>query len=218
MAENDQVKPLAAAHHPDYHLRSDHEAMSAQYEAMSAQSNLRRKKLYIQCCGCLTVLLLIPVVVIIVLFTVFHVKNPGIRMNSVSIQQQLEVDGDQNMTLVVDVQMKNPNYASFKFGNATTVVYYDGVAVGEGRIPAGMAKARWTLQMNVTVDIVPEKVLIVQKLKSDNMSSETLNFSSYTRIVGKVKMLKIIKKNVVVVLNCSVTYNVTSQVIQDSCW
>ncbi|KAI9174796.1 hypothetical protein LWI28_022837 [Acer negundo] len=212
MSENDQVKPLGAAHHPDYHLRSDH-------EAMSAQSNLRRKKLYIQCCGCLTVLLLIPVVVIIVLFTVFHVKNPGIRMNSVSIQRQLEViDGGQNMTLLVDVQMKNPNYASFKFGNATTVVYYDGVAVGEGRIPAGMAKARRTLRMNVTVDIVPEKVLMVQRLRSDNMSSETLNFSSYTRIVGKVKMLKIIKKNVVVVLNCSFTYNVTSQAIQDSCW
>ncbi|KAK2664173.1 hypothetical protein Ddye_002747 [Dipteronia dyeriana] len=210
MAENDQVKPLATAHH----LRSDHD----DHEALSAQSNLRRKKLYIQCCGCLTVLLLIPVMVIIVLLTVFHVKNPGIRMNSVSIQRQLGVvDGDQNITLLVDVQMKNPNYASFKFGNATTVIYYDGVAVGEGRIPAGMAKARRTLRMNVTVDIVPGKVLIVQKLKSDNMSSETWNLSSYTRIVGKVKMLNIIKKNAVVVLNCSFTYNVSSQAIQDSC-
>ncbi|KAK3227918.1 hypothetical protein Dsin_007787 [Dipteronia sinensis] len=211
MADNDQVKPLAAAHH----LRSDYE----DHEAMSAQSDLRRKKLYIQCCGCLTVLLLIPVVVFIVLFTtVCHVKNPGMRMNSVSIQRQLEVvDGDQNITLLVDVQMKNPNYASFKFINATSVVYYDGVAVGEGRIPAGMAKARRTLRMNVTVDIVPAKVLMVQKLRSDNMNSETWSLSSYTRIIGKVKMLKIIKKNVVVVLNCSFTYNVSSQAIQDSC-
>ncbi|XVE57972.1 hypothetical protein DITRI_Ditri04bG0132300 [Diplodiscus trichospermus] len=204
MAEHEQVKPLAPA---AFQTRSDDE------EALSTELNLKKRK-YIQCCGCITALLLIQAVVILVLFfTVFRIHDPKIRMNSVTIQRlELLPNGslriDVNVTLLADVSVKNPNVATFKFNNSTTLVYYGGRVVGEGIHLQGKAKARRTLRRNVTVEILPEELLAVPSLTKD-IASGAFNISSYTRISGRVKILNIIKKNVVVKFNCSMTYRLS---------
>lgn len=213
---SEQVKPLAPA---EYHLRSDYED-----QAMSGgKLKLQHGRRCLQCFGCVTALLLVAVVTIIVIATVFHVKNPSIKMNSVTIQRlelsnngSIRSSGDENVTLLADVSVKNPNYNSFKYGNTTTRIYYGGVVVGEGQIPQGLAKARRTLRMNVTVDLIPEKFLTVPSLGSDILSG-SLNMSSHTRIYGKIKLLKILKKSVVVKMNCSIAYNISSQAVQEKC-
>lgn len=213
---SEQVKPLAPA---EYHLRSDYED-----QAMSGgKLTLQHRRRCLQCFGCVTALLLVAVVIIIVIATVFHVKNPSIRMNSVTIQRleflnngSVRSSGDENVALLADVSVKNPNYNSFKYGNTTTSIYYGGVVVGEGHIPQGQAKARRTLRMNVTVDLNPEKFLTVPSLRSDILS-RSLNMSSYTRIDGKIKLLKIFKKSVVLKMNCSIIYNISSQAVQQEC-
>ncbi|KAE8717183.1 hypothetical protein F3Y22_tig00110057pilonHSYRG00129 [Hibiscus syriacus] len=189
MAEHEQVKPLAPA---ALRARSDdHEA------ALSTKSN-RRKKFCIQCCGCIAALSLILAVVIIVLFfTVFYIHDPRIKMNSVTIQRLEIVNGtlrpDVNVTLLADVSVKNRNVATFKFNNSTTLVYYGGTVIGEAIHLRGEAKARSTLRRNVTVELVPEKIMAVPSFMSD-IKSGALNISSYSRISGRVKIMKIIKK------------------------
>ncbi|GMY30436.1 late embryogenesis abundant protein At1g64065-like [Fagus crenata] len=210
MAEREQVKPLAPA---GYHTsRSDEE------EILSNQLKLKQRK-YIKCCGCFTALLLILAVLIIVLaFTVFHIRDPMVRINALRIQNLELANGtvrqDVNITLIAGVSVKNPNAASFIYSNSTTTIYYHGVMVGEARIPSGKAKARHTMSMNITVDIIPSKVLAVPSLKSD-LFSGGLNMSSHTKMRGQVKILNIAKKNVVVNINCTMTYNFSSQAIQD---
>ena len=86
--------------------------------------------------------------------------------------------------------------------------------VGEANTPPGKAKARRTLHMNVTVDLIPSKLLAVPGLMSDIVSVGKLNVSSYTVIGGKVRILQIIKKYIVVRVNCTMTYNFASQAIQ----
>lgn len=212
MAEKEeQVKPLAPA---VFQFRSDED------EAFSKQLKLRQRK-YIKCCGCVTAIFLILAVIILVLsFTVFHVKNPVIRMNKITLQQ-LDLllrngtyQSDVNVTFLADVSVKNPNVASFKFNNGTTTIYYGGKMVGEARTPPGKAKAWRTFHMNVTVNIIPDKMLDVPSLMSD-LSSRVLTMTSNTIIGGKVKILKIFKKYVVVEVNCSVTYNISLQAIQE---
>ncbi|KAF8412182.1 hypothetical protein HHK36_000141 [Tetracentron sinense] len=210
MAERDQVKPLAPAAD---RLTSDED------EAMLLSKKLRRRK-YIKCCGCIMALMLIQAVTIIVLiFTVFRVKDPIIKMNGVKVQQFQLINGTipapgVNMTLIADVSVKNPNVASFKFGNTTTTLYYWGTVVGEARNPPGQAKARRTLRMNITIEIIPDRLLANPNLISD-VGSKLLTMSTYTRSGGRVKILKIIKKHVVVKMNCTVTVNITSQEIQE---
>ncbi|KAB2632835.1 hypothetical protein D8674_029082 [Pyrus ussuriensis x Pyrus communis] len=204
----EQVKPFAPAN--SHYLRSDEE------EVASLHIKLRQRK-YVHCCGCVSAVFLIIAVTAIVLgFTVFHVKDPKIKMNEVTVQRLELANGtlrtDTNITLLADVSVKNPNVASFKYSNATTLVYYSGTEVGEGRTPAGVAKARRTSRMNVTVDIVPRKILGVPGLMREVASGE-LTMTTYTRIQGKVKVV-MVKKNVVVELNCTVSYNFSSGEIQ----
>ncbi|XP_021289571.1 uncharacterized protein LOC110420539 [Herrania umbratica] len=206
MADREQVKPLAPS---AFQTRSDDE------EALSMQLKLKKRR-YIQCCGCVAALLLIQAVVILVLFfTVFRIQDPMIRLNSVTIQrleffQNGSLRTDVNVTLLADVSVKNPNVATFKFNNSTTLIYYGGRVVGEGDHLQGKAKPRRTLRRNVTVDIIPEKILAVPSLMSD-IASQALNISSYTRISGRVRILNIIKKNVVVKFNCTMTYRLSGQ-------
>ncbi|KAJ4711991.1 Late embryogenesis abundant protein [Melia azedarach] len=213
MATREQAKPLAPSAHQFYKDELD--------EVISKQFKLRRRR-YIQCCGCFTALLLIAMVIIIVLATVIHVKDPSIRMNSVTIQHMEFFDNrtirfDRNITLLADVSVKNPNMATLRYSSTTTTIYYEDTLVGESRIPPGFAKARRTLRMNMTVDIIPEKLLSVPSLSTDLFAYKALNMSSYTRIAGRVKVLKIFKKSVSVKMNCTITYNFSSQAIQDNC-
>ncbi|CAK7335619.1 unnamed protein product [Dovyalis caffra] len=180
MAETEQAKPLAPA---AFQIRSDEE------EIRSKQSKTRRRNC-IKCCGCITAIFLILATTIVVLvLTVFDVKDPVINMNKLVVLRLELANGtlrtDVNVTLLADVSVKNPNAASFKFNNGTTTVYYGGKMVGEANTPPGKAKARRTLHMNVTVDLIPEKLLAVGSLMSDISSAGALTMSSNTIIGGK---------------------------------
>ncbi|KAF7151166.1 hypothetical protein RHSIM_Rhsim02G0236600 [Rhododendron simsii] len=216
MAEKkEQVKPLAPASHRQY-FTDDNDAV------FPLDSKKQRHRQYVQCCGCIVALMLIQAVVLLVLiFTVFRIKDPKLKMNSVRISSTnlSSLTALTNITVTADVSIKNPNVAAFKFSNVTTTtVYYGGVAVGEGRNPPGVAAARRTLRLNVTVELAVGKLLEVARLGSDLRFGE-LNVSTYTRVGGRVKILGLFKKNVVVKMNCTMSVNVTSQEIRDqSCW
>ncbi|KAG2681021.1 hypothetical protein I3843_11G125200 [Carya illinoinensis] len=198
-----QFKPLAPT---AYRIRSDED------EALYMQQKLRRRRC-IKCCGCFTALFLILAVVLLVLaFTVFHIKDPVIRMNSVTLQH-LNLT-TSTATILADVSVKNPNAVAFRYGNSTTTVYYREERVGEGTIPHGKAKARRTQRMNMTMYIMLDKIFSAPSYSSDS-SSGALPMSTFTKLSGRVKILKISKKNVVVQMNCTLTYNVMSQAIQD---
>ncbi|XP_051132770.1 late embryogenesis abundant protein At1g64065 [Andrographis paniculata] len=210
MAEtSDQSRPLAGA--------SDRPTSSDDEE--SALTGIRRKRC-VKCFTCVAALLLIQAIVIVVLiFTVFKVKDPIIRMNRVTVTKLDLVAGTTtprpgaNMTLIADVSVKNPNYASFRYQNTTTALYYHGSVIGEARGPPGRARARRTMRMNITVDVMTDRVLANSDFASD-LTSGLLTMSSYTEVAGRVKMV-VVKKHVTVKMNCTVTVNMTTQAIQE---
>ncbi|XP_057510157.1 uncharacterized protein LOC130792637 [Actinidia eriantha] len=211
MAEKEQVKPLA----PASVLPSSDDEQAALY-----LKKIHRKKC-IKCCGCILALLLIQIIVVIILiFTVFKVKDPIINLNGVKVERIDLIKGTTtprpgaNMTLTTDVSVKNPNVASFKYGNTTTTLYYRGTVIGEARGPPGRSRARRTARMNITVDIIMDRLTSHPSLQSD-MGNRILPMTSFTRVGGRVKILKIIKKHVVVKMNCTMAINITSRAIQE---
>ncbi|KAF9685874.1 hypothetical protein SADUNF_Sadunf03G0099800 [Salix dunnii] len=206
MAETEQVKPFAPA---AFQIRSDEE------ETMPVQLNTRRRNC-IKCCGCLAAILsVLAVTVIVLVLTVFHVRDPVIKV----FLQRLDLANgtlpkDVNVTLLVDVSVKNPNAAAYKFKNGTTTIYYDGVVVGQANTPPGKAEARRTLHMNVTVDLIPAKLLAVPSLISNISSAPALTMNSSTIIGGKVRILGIVKKYIVVRVNCMMTYSFATRASQ----
>lgn len=156
-------------------------------------------------------------IMLVLMLTVFHVKDPVIKMKNVKIQgfdalaRPNNLGQAVNLTVEADVSVKNPNVASFKFSNTTLSLYYDGNVIGEAQIAAGEARGRRTVDKNFRIDV---KILISPRLKSD-LASGVLSISTYTKISGKVKIMNTIKKHVVVQMNCTMTLNTRSQAIQD---
>ncbi|XP_050238490.1 late embryogenesis abundant protein At1g64065-like [Mercurialis annua] len=207
MAEQDQARPLAP---------SADRTSSDDEEAAIHLKKIRRRRC-IKCCGCITVTLLIQAIAIVTLiFTVFKVKDPTIRLNNVIITHMELVNNTipkpgTNISLIADVSVKNPNVASFKYDNTTSTLYYRGIIVGEARGPPGHSKARRTMRMNATVDLVTDKLISNPNLASD-AGSGLLTIDAFTKLPGRVKIW-FVKKHVTVKMNCSMTVNITSQAI-----
>lgn len=213
MVDREQVRPLAP--HLDGRLSSDDDETASRL-----MKKIRRTK-YIKCCGCMTGLfLVIAVVIVILIFTVFRVKDPKIKLNGFTIIKLELVNGTIpkpgiNITLLADISVKNPNVASFKYSNTTTSLYYRGDLVGEARGPPGRAKARRTMRMNITLDLITDRLLSNPNLRADAAGSGLLTMDSYSRIGGRVNILNVFKKHVTVKMNCSMTVNISSQGIYD---
>ncbi|KAI3444482.1 hypothetical protein Pfo_001147 [Paulownia fortunei] len=180
-------------------------------EKETAATGIRPRRC-ITCCGYIAALLLIQSAAVLTLaFTVFKLKGPSIRVNKLALEKLALINGT-NTTLNADVWVKNPNFASFKYGNMTTTLFYRGAVIGEARGPPGRAKARRTTRVNVTVDIITDRILSQPDLDSD-LFSGLVNMSSYTRVGGRLSMF-IIKKQMTVKMNCNITINITSRAIQ----
>ncbi|GAB2224659.1 hypothetical protein Droror1_Dr00005424 [Drosera rotundifolia] len=183
----------------------------------------RRRLKHMKRCGYVTatMILLLFFIILLLALTVFRVKQPQIRLNGVTIQKlDLNLTNiakpEINVTLVADVSIKNPNAASFRYGNTTTSVSYKGVVVGEVEAPAGLARAMRTARMNLTIDVNGEKLLAAAPNLLTNvvLGGGDLVMDTYTRIGGRVKIMNVVKKHVVVVMNCSVSFDVSSREVK----
>ncbi|KAK7382037.1 hypothetical protein VNO80_00682 [Phaseolus coccineus] len=210
MVDREQARPLAPAI----------ERPSSEEDDTSLQPQKQAHKKLIKRCACpLIFLLLLAIVIIVLIFTVFRVKDPVITMNGVKITK-LELSNTMtpqsgaNMSLVADVSVKNPNVASFRYSNTTTSLYYRGIMVGEARGPPGRAKARRTIRMNVTIDVIADRVVSSPDFRTD-LGSGLMTMSSFSRVPGQVKILNLFKRHVVVKMNCSTTFNISTQAIKE---
>ncbi|XP_031278668.1 uncharacterized protein LOC116137118 [Pistacia vera] len=210
MVEKEQVWPLA--------LATDRLSSDDGVSGLTAKKVCRRK--CIKCCGSVAaVLLILAIVMIILILTVFRVKDPEIKLNSFTVSQLQLISGTipkpgVNMSFIADISVKNPNVASYRYSNTTTSLYYHGMFVGEARGPPGRAKAQQTLRMNMTVDIITDRLLSSPNLQSD-YASGLLPVDSYSRIGGRVNILNVFKRHVALIMNCSMTFNISSQGIHE---
>lgn len=206
MVGNEQVRPLAPT-------TTDCDVAS------HSKKLLRRRRRFIKCCAYISALIVVlAVVVVVLIFTVFRVKDPIIRTNKIAITKLELVNNTipkpgSNITITADVSVKNPNVASFRYSKTSTTLYYHDTVVGEAHGPPGQSKARRTSRMNITVDIIADRILANPNLPAD-FGSGLIGMDSYSRIPGRVKILNIINKHVVVKMNCTITFNVSSRAIQ----
>ncbi|KAL4592512.1 hypothetical protein LXL04_005510 [Taraxacum kok-saghyz] len=213
-SEKNQVKPKI---HP-VSITAD-EAYSTEFE----KQQLGFLKCSV-CCGIFAAVILIIAVVMLVLgFTVLHVKDPKIRMNSVAIVGLDGVNstelrnGNVNLTVVADVSVKNTNVEGFKFeGFNSSLLYHGGTVVAVVEVPGGVIKARRTMRLNLEYEMMMKKMAGDPQFRRD-LTAGNLTVLSYTRITGRVKILNIIKRQVTVTMNCSIAINVTSRGIAEDC-
>ncbi|XP_010669746.2 uncharacterized protein LOC104886903 [Beta vulgaris subsp. vulgaris] len=211
MVVEDQARPLASPTHDPTPTRS-------------IKPRCCTRSMLCAMCTLLLLIIIITIIVVILMLTIFKVKDPIMTLNKITLKVNLSTTtnggsgfrpvGPSNISMTADVSVKNPNRATFKFSNTTSSIYYRGIMVGLAHGPPGEARARRTMRMNVTVEIITERIILAPNLSRD-IGFGLFSMDTYTRVPGRVKLLLIIKRNVVVEMNCTVAYNITSQEIQD---
>jgi len=176
------------------------------------------------CLVVIAVILGLVLLMVILGLTVFKGKHPVTTVNSVALKD-LNFDLNfaklgvyLNVTLDVNLSIKNPNKVGFQYTNSSALLNYRGQVVGEAPIPASKISADQTATMNLTLTILADRLISNSNLYSDIISG-TLPLSTFTRISGKVHILKIIKIHVVSYTTCDINIavqkrSVTNQTCQ----
>jgi len=165
-----------------------------------------------------TVFIAIVLLVVILAFTVFKAKHPVTTVNSLKLRDfdvnldiaKLRVD--LNVTLDVDVSVKNPNKVGFKYSNTTAHLNYRGQLIGEVPISAGDISSGETKGFNLTLTIMADPLLSNSQLFSD-ITSGTLPLNTFLTISGKVNILGFIKVHVVSSASCDFSVNISNKTV-----
>lgn len=190
---------------------------------------LKKKQRRRRCCAFFfvgsLVVVLIPVVTLALM--VFRSKDPNIILNSTTLKSMgYSIDlvtlkpRLMNATVLSQMSIKNPNKgASFKFGDSTALIKYSGLTLGQAAIPAGEIEADKTAHMNVTVTIFIGDLMMNSNsaLLAGGMSGN-ITLTSSARVPGRINVLHIIRRHVVVYSSCNITVNLATRLSQvDHC-
>lgn len=132
-------------------------------DATSPAPAHRPRLLRCACCGLAALAALAAVVILVLSLTVLKVRDPDLTMDSVTVERFRVGFADVpdgrpplriNATLAAWIVIRNPNYASMRFGASTTEIFLDGVptrwpreraarrGVGAGRQPGARRHGR----------------------------------------------------------------------------
>lgn len=180
-----------------------------------------RKRFCARCCGITCCLLLLLVIIIIILaFTVFKVKKAQIVVDHLTLQSFSAslhnfIIPSVNLTLGLGVSVTNPNKASFRYFNSTSLLLYHGEEVGFLPIPAGEIGAGATESIAVSLTIMADHLITNSNLLPDFLSG-SLPLSTTTVISGRVTILHFIKHHVETSTTCNITISIASRAISNS--
>ncbi|KAB1224691.1 hypothetical protein CJ030_MR2G024228 [Morella rubra] len=136
----------------------------------------------------------IVVLIVILKFTVFKTKHPVTTFDGVSLKDLnvaldiARMSVDVNVTLDVDISVKNTNRVGFKYSNSTALLNYRGELIGEVPIQADEISAHETKHMNLTLTVMADRALSNSQIYSDAISG-VLPLNTYIKLPGKVKIL-----------------------------
>ncbi|KAG0487500.1 hypothetical protein HPP92_009595 [Vanilla planifolia] len=219
MEDKEQARPLAFGSPNVYGVATP--AGGDQESGQMPRKRVCNRCCAFWCCGCCSATVIILGVTILVLaLTVFQIKDPTVTMNGLHVDH-LFVPGigsfdnpvSVNATLTADISVKNPNVASLRFQNSTTDFYYNGSTVGVAYAPEGYVRRYRTARMNVTVDVLTDRVVLETNGTASAIIDGGLNMSSYTDIAGRVNVLGIYKQNLDIQLNCTFILDVLESTI-----
>lgn len=182
----------------------------------------KRKRARNICLAAIVIVLAFIALLVILFFTLFKPKHPVTTVNSIDLRD-LQVPSDfprvrldLNLTLNVNLSIKNPNKASFKYGNdSTSLIYYKKDVVAEGIIPAGKISSDETKVFNIEVRIFADRLIGNPEVYSDVISGK-LPFTTYTRISGRISVLHVFKRHIVTYSWCDISIDVVNRSIEKS--
>ncbi|KAE8733896.1 putative ATP-binding cassette transporter [Hibiscus syriacus] len=185
----------------------------------SANSNDQRKRNRIKC---LLYILLFAVfqigVILVFLLMIMRAKNPKFRVQASSFVDSdfnigTEVSPSFDLRMNTQFTVKNTNFGDFKYEVGMVTFAYRGTSVGEVTIKKGRAGIRSTKKVDVVVELRSSSLssnTTDGELGSD-ISSGVLPLTSYSKLEGKIHMMKVIKRKKSARMNCTMEIDIHSR-------
>ncbi|XP_008803236.2 uncharacterized protein LOC103716837 [Phoenix dactylifera] len=178
-----------------------------------------RRCLMICCLVAAVIIILLVVTFVILYFTMFKPKQPEVVAKPVYLRNMefgLLPVPTLNVSLGLDVFVKNQNRAGFKYDNTTTSIYYRGVLVGVASIEAGTIDARATDVIPTVADLQAGKIILNPSFLPDVVSG-SLNFTSSSNLEGDVILLDIFKLHASTRVSCDISVFLMTSSISSTC-
>ncbi|KAF3324497.1 Late embryogenesis abundant protein [Carex littledalei] len=207
MADYTKKKKELSVQSPSVHPTNNTPASSSH-----SKFHVNRRHVTYLCACCTGITAILSLVILILSFTLFKVRDPTLTLNSITVDDfRINTSMSQknlvsaNVTLVSDISIKNPNMVSFKFSRTLTEFYYKGGTLGVAYAPAGQLGARKDTRLNVTMDVVANRIVEdnINVIENIFLHGE-VDLTSYTSVKGRVSVFGLYKKDMEVGLNCSV--------------
>lgn len=187
-------------------------SMASQHHPSRPRRSLTRIILFV------VVLIIVHAIVIIILdMTIFKVRTPKYRFNSVSLTDvstnSSTTSSSFSMKLNAQVTIKNKNFGPYEYQDCYLTISYRGRSVGE--VVVKEAKVKTLSTKKLTLDInVTHAASGNSNLKND-ISSGALIMGSKSEMRGQVKLLKIIAKDKQPKMQCTMSINLAEKVVKD---
>ncbi|XP_044473114.1 uncharacterized protein LOC123201606 [Mangifera indica] len=184
------------------------------------QRGFGNRKRWKICIGLGVTLILLIVILVILAFTVFKAKDPEITVDSVALDDlnvgldAARVTVNLNLTVAVNLTVKNPNKVGMKYQDSVAVLFCRGEQVGEVPIPAGKVSADETVHLLVFLTVMADRFVSNTQILSDVVSG-SLPISTNTKISGKVSIFNVFNVHVTSVSNCSFTVYIANRTISE---
>ncbi|XP_020239489.1 NDR1/HIN1-like protein 6 [Cajanus cajan] len=150
------------------------------------------------CKRCITCLLItfsiviaIVLVAVILTLTVFKPKQPVTSVDAITIQDMstgmdlFKMRIDLNVTLEVDVSVKNPNKFGFRYYDGNAKLNYGGELIGEAPLPNGEIAPEETKGVNFTLTVMADRLLSNSQVTRD-AASGSLPLNAVVSMTGEV--------------------------------
>ncbi|KAL2635277.1 hypothetical protein R1flu_006756 [Riccia fluitans] len=149
-------------------------------------------------------IIVIAIIVVVLAFTVFRVRDPEVTINTIQLTNYvLKFPGPVlSFTLIVSVNVKNRNHASFNYRDSRAFVFYHGLNIGSAFISAGKVKASSTSTISSVVTIDASSFVGDPNLPTD-LSAGAVPFVVTTTLPGKIDVLNIVKHDATSTVKCS---------------
>ncbi|XP_074559487.1 late embryogenesis abundant protein At1g64065-like [Curcuma longa] len=155
---------------------------------------------------CLVVLFLLIVALAAVYFAVLRPRDPRVEFAFVGLRQiqfQPPPNFRLNLSLDVDVAVRNPNFASFDYDVGTTLVFYRGALVGQAPVEAGDIGARSTETVR-TEPVLNVAAMAADRRFAGDVAAGALALQSSTSLRGRVRVVRIFRRRASVFTACDI--------------
>ncbi|XP_061375491.1 uncharacterized protein LOC133317646 [Gastrolobium bilobum] len=173
---------------------------------------------------CLTVTGVVVAIVLVLgmLALVFRPQELTITVDSVELQNMdvgfnvFKMSVDLNVTLDVNVSVKNTNEFGFKSSEGSAQLNYRGQLIGEAPIPSGEVSPGETKGLNLTLTVMANRFLSNYSQISSDVTSGALPLNTLIKISGEVNILGFIKFHVETSSSCSFKLNISNKTVEEN--